>query len=103
MPNIANNVQSALDEGHPGILTRTRDQDLIDANREAACHGFCGPGSPDEYPFASTHEGGAGARVQGVPLKEQRIQGGVLSRFYAKYGIGDGDRFRVIVTGLEKP
>jgi Deoxyribonuclease NucA/NucB len=101
MPNIARNIQSALDEGHPGILNRTTNEDLINANRAAACRGFCGPGSPDEYPFASTYQGGAGARVEGVPLSEQRIQGGVLSRFYAKYGISEGDAFRVIVTGLE--
>lgn len=99
MPNIARNVQSALDEGHPGILNRTTDDALIGSNRAAACKGFCGPGSPDEYPFASTVQWGAGARVAGVPLSEQRIQGGVLSQFYRKNGIGDGDPFRVIVTG----
>lgn len=101
MPNIAKNVQSALDEGHPGILSRTTDSSLIRSNRAAACEGFCGPGSPDEYPFASTLQGGAGARVAGVPIGEQRIQGGVLSSFYQKYGIGEGDFFRVIVSGLE--
>jgi RHS repeat-associated protein len=101
MPNIARNVQSALDDGQPDVLTRTTDNALIRANRAAACAGFCGPGSPDEYPFASTYEGGAGAQVQGVPLQEQYIQGGLLRSFYAKYGIGDGDLFRVVVTGLE--
>ncbi|WP_344071184.1 NucA/NucB deoxyribonuclease domain-containing protein, partial [Prauserella alba] len=101
MPNIAENVQSALDEGHPRILARTTDESLIRGNRAAACEGFCGPGSPDEYPFASTRQGGAGARVAGVPIGEQRIQGGVLSRFYRKYSIGEGDLFRVIVRGLE--
>ncbi|HEY6289997.1 MAG TPA: NucA/NucB deoxyribonuclease domain-containing protein [Terriglobia bacterium] len=101
MPNIARNVQSALDEGHPSILTRTTNGDLINANRAAATEGFAGPGSPDEYPFASTHEGGAGARVAGVPLNEQYIQGAVIRNFYAKFGIGEGDPFQVIVTGLE--
>jgi hypothetical protein len=100
MPNIARNIQSALDEGHPGILNRTTNQDLINANRTAACSGFCGSGSPDEYPFASTYQGGAGARIADVPIQEQRIQGGVMSSFYAKYGISDGDPFQVIVTGL---
>lgn len=79
MPNIAKNIQSALDEGHPGILSRTADNSLIRSNRAAACEGFCGPGSPDEYPFASTLQGGAGARVAGVPIGEQRIQGGRFS------------------------
>jgi hypothetical protein len=39
--------------------------------------------------------------VVGVPLQEQYIQGAMLRNFYAKYGIGDGDIFRVAVTGLE--
>ena len=101
MPNIASNVQSALDEGQPGVLNRITDPGQIASNRAAATSGFSGPGSPDECPFASTAQGGAGARVAGVPLAEQRIQGGVLSQFYARNGIGDGDPFAVKVTGLE--
>jgi hypothetical protein len=102
MPSIARNVQNALDAGHPGVLSRITDKAQIKGNRSAACKGFCGVGSPDEYPFASTAQGGAGAWVSGVPLPEQRIQGGVMASFYAKYGIGDGDMFRVVVTGLPK-
>jgi RHS repeat-associated protein len=103
MPNIARNFQSAIDEGQPSVLNRTTDPALIRANRAAACAGFCGPGSPDEYPFASTLQGGAGARVAGVPLQEQFIQGALLRNFYAKYGIGEGDPFQVTVNGLEGP
>jgi hypothetical protein len=58
-----------------------------------------GEQSPDEYPFASTYEGGSGAQVLGVPLAEQRIQGGSLSRFYQQNNIGDGDQFLVRVSG----
>lgn len=100
MPNIARNIQDALDEGHPGVLNRTTDRLQIRSNRRAACSGFCGPGSPDEYPFASTTQGGAGARVAGVSIAEQRIQGGVLARFYAEHRVGHGDPFRVVVVGL---
>ena len=59
-------------------LTRTEDQAIINSNRAAACKGFCGEGSPDEYPFASTYEGGSEAFVSGVPIEEQRIQGGIF-------------------------
>lgn len=97
MPNIADNVRTAQANGKPNILTRTTDQARIDANRAAACNGYCGAGSPDEYPFASTYEGGAGAQVRGVPISEQRIQGGTLSRFYLNNHIGDGGKFKVIV------
>ena len=100
MPNIAKNIQSALDSGYPSMLTRETDPAIISANRSAACSGFCGEGSPDEYPFASTMEGGTGAQVQGVPLSEQRIQGGVLSQFYQQNEIGQGDQFQVTVEGL---
>lgn len=97
MPNIARNIQDAQDNGYPSILTRTTDEAQKEANRAAACAGFCGPGSPDEYPFASTMEGGAGARVRSVPIREQRIQGGVIAKFYEKFNVKHGDRFVVRV------
>ena len=99
MPNIAANIESAQAGGQPAILTRTTDGAVIAGNRAAACRGFCGVGSPDEYPFASSLQGGAGATVRGVPLAEQRIQGGVLANFYRQFGIGDGDQFFVTVVG----
>ncbi len=95
MPNIAENIQNAQANGAPDILTRTTDQARIAANRAAACIDFCGTGSPDEYPFASTYEGGKGAFVADVPQSEQNIQGGVLAQFYRIYGIQDGDQFKV--------
>ena len=54
--------------------------------------------SLDEYPFASTKEGGKGASVEAVSVKEQSIQGGQLSQFYKKNKIKDGDSFNVEVT-----
>ena len=84
-------------EGYPSIPHRETDPAKIRANRRAACEGFQGEGSPDEYPFASTIEGGAGARIAGVPALEQQIQGGVISRFYVKFGISQGDSFMVVV------
>ena len=40
--------------------------------------------SLDEYPFASSKQGGAGANVKSVPASEQNIQGGTMSSFYKK-------------------
>jgi hypothetical protein len=97
MPNISENIREAIESGQPSVLTRTEDPVQIRVNRTTACAGFCGEGSPDEYPFASTAEGGEGAQVRGVPIEEQRIQGAVLKNFYTKYGIHDGDIFRVVV------
>jgi RHS repeat-associated protein len=67
-------------------------------NRRAACKDHIGPGSCEEYPFASTVEGGSGARIRGVPVEEQKRQGGDVNNFYThKAKLTAGDRFRVIV------
>ena len=98
-PNIAphiKNAQSTL--GKPKQLSRLTDQQKIRANRRAACGSFPGPGSCDEYPFASTHEGGTGAAVKGVPLREQNQQGGFLGGFYRRFKLGDKDKFKVKAT-----
>jgi hypothetical protein len=52
---------------------------------------------PDEYPFASTLQGGRGASIAGVPKIEQRRQGGALRGFYAKERVQVGDQFLVVV------
>jgi hypothetical protein len=52
--------------------------------------------SLDEYPFACSVQGGAGACVSAVPVAEQSYQGGVLSSFFQKYAIQVGDAFRVV-------
>jgi hypothetical protein len=58
-----------------------------------ATKGFAGSGSPDEFPLASTMEGGKGAQITDVPVGEQRIQGGIVSRFYQNAGVQRGDQF----------
>jgi hypothetical protein len=97
MPNIARNIESAQRSGQPVILTRTTDPTVISSNRAAATKGYSTI-SPDEYPFASTLEGGSHAQVQIVPLKEQQIQGGVISNFYNSHKIQQGDQFIVKVV-----
>jgi len=51
--------------------------------------------SCDEFPFASTREGGAGSCTVNVPLSEQRSQGGQLSSFYRNNGVRFGDTITV--------
>ncbi|WP_457033714.1 NucA/NucB deoxyribonuclease domain-containing protein [Kitasatospora sp. P5_F3] len=43
-------------------------------------------GSCDEYPFASTMQGGVGSQTMGAPFPEQIIQRDDLNRFYRKHG-----------------
>jgi hypothetical protein len=54
------------------------------------------PLSCDEYPFASTGQGGAGSSTRGVPLWENWLQGGLLSAFY--FGMRPGEPFAVVVV-----
>ncbi len=103
LPNIANNIESAIARGHPSTLSRITDTDTIRANRKLATQGFNGPDSPDEYPFASTAQGGLGAQILGVPIGEQRIQGGTISSFYQKNNIGSGDIFDVVIQRGDSP
>jgi Deoxyribonuclease NucA/NucB len=91
-------VRVALAAGHPRVLTRASGARQR-ANRQAAC-GHWRPGSRlscDEYPFASTLQGGRGASIAGVPKVEQRRQGGALRAFYAKQRVRVGDQFLVVV------
>lgn len=100
-PGIADNIEAAIADGHPSVLNRLEAQDLIRANRRDALRGQPSPAlnhSLDEYPFASSIQGGAGSRVSAVPVTEQNIQGGLLSSFYQTNNIRAGDPFRVLVV-----
>jgi Deoxyribonuclease NucA/NucB len=97
-PAIADHVRAALAAGYPSVLTRASGPRQR-ANRRAAC-GQWPRGSRlscDEYPFASTVEGGRGASITGVPRVEQRRQGGALRAFYAKHRVRVGEQFLVVV------
>ncbi|HEX7659914.1 MAG TPA: NucA/NucB deoxyribonuclease domain-containing protein [Pseudonocardiaceae bacterium] len=95
MPFIARNTKLAWEDGQPGILTMNRSKQ--DANRRNACpesfprsHG----GQCDEYPMASTNEGGRGAHTEEVPARENRCQGGSYNSQYPK----DGQQFLVVIS-----
>jgi Deoxyribonuclease NucA/NucB len=95
-PAIAAHIRAAQAAGKPAILHRLVP--VPPDRRPGACRGWRGPGSCDEYPFASTYEGGPGrASIAGVPVWEQRRQGGDLAGFYRRHRLGDGDAFVVVV------
>jgi deoxyribonuclease NucA/NucB len=52
----------------------------------------------DEYPFASTKEGGTGAQVMCMPGWENRIQSGDLPDFYGNELLAGGDPFYVFTV-----
>ena len=99
-PFIHRNIKKAIGIGHPSRLQYLEDSAKADANRRAALanhkpakSGF----SLDEYPFASTYQGGAGAEVAEVPSVEQGRQGNLMKTFYQNNKLQDGDWFDVLV------
>ncbi|WP_337825231.1 NucA/NucB deoxyribonuclease domain-containing protein [Amycolatopsis sp. A1MSW2902] len=92
--------------GRPGpgssTLNRQTNAAKIADNRRIACGSVAtGPGeSCDEYPMASTYQGGDGAAPNDrstkiVPQNANDIQGGLTSAYYDYYRIIDFDDFYV--------
>lgn len=104
MPFISHNISAAWGEGKAFLLHRDTPQSRR-AKYEATCGKFVRShprGSCDEYPFASSQEGGAGARTQEVPDREQNCQGGTLSRAYDLQKINIGDEYLVVISNPDK-
>jgi Deoxyribonuclease NucA/NucB len=108
MPAIVAHMKRAQAAGKPGAPgtaplqkvgdeTQRKNRDIACSDRKrAAWPGGWPPGaSCEEYPFASTRQGGHGALIAPVPLSEQRVQGGVLNTAYDRLQILPGDRFWV--------
>jgi|GEM_PF-2405064 len=95
-PELAENITHAQKAGHPSILTHGGD---AAANRAAALDGVpnLSPLSRDEYPFASSLEGGAGSWVGHVPVSQQNAQGAILKNFFKQFNMQQGDQYRVII------
>ena len=100
MPNVCANMRNAIRLGKPRLLTRTTNRSQIRRNRRnSGCRslGRRTGYNCDEYPFASSFQGGHGAVVRLVPIRENSIQGGILAAFYIRNRIGHGGCFRVSV------
>lgn len=108
MPNICGNDFYAINcAGKPTKLNR--DSNNASAHRDAnacASPNRCS-GNPtdsnscDEYPYASSQQGGAGAVTRCVPAHENSVQGGTLSSFYTRSSIQDGDPYTVSFTNTD--
>ncbi|KAL3836379.1 hypothetical protein ACJMK2_021812 [Sinanodonta woodiana] len=96
MPNVCQNIRNAIKMNKPRSLQRITNTNQIKKNRQAACGKSKCKGkknSCDEYPFASTSQGGAGATIMCVALSENNSQGGQLNVFYRKKSVGNNDWF----------
>ncbi|SJX62993.1 uncharacterized protein SRS1_13816 [Sporisorium reilianum f. sp. reilianum] len=111
VPNICSNDCYAIQcAGKPTTLHR----DSADATANRALTACKSPNrcannpsdsnSCDEYPYASSQEGGAGSVTRCVPSTENSRQGGTLSSFYTNNAITDGDAYNVAfasISGLQ--
>jgi Deoxyribonuclease NucA/NucB len=99
-PDIAKFDKAQLAK-HPSWATLTRVSPAqADKNRKVACKGFVAPKgeSCDEFPYASTSQGGAGAARKAVKKKENDSQGGNLVGFYNANRLFYGEKFHVKVS-----
>jgi hypothetical protein len=95
-PELAENIAHAQKAGHPSVVTHGGN---APANRAAALEDVPNirPLSRDEYPFASSLEGGGSSWVGHVPLEQQRSQGGLIREFLRKNNIKPGDQYRIVI------
>ncbi len=108
-PDVADNFNNALANGESPIVTRLTGRAAIRANRSAAQAGVPRPDtlgtdaqggalSWEEFPFASTQEGGAGATLRLIN-RTQNISHGrdSLWPFLRDNGVDNGDQYYVQV------
>ena len=108
-PNIAEGITIAIVFGQPDVLTYEKD-DLAAGRRRYAAYGSAGAatlsdgstGQWDEYPFASTLEGGAGAHITAVSQTENNWHSQDYLAFLRAANLitGTQKRFHVIPTFL---
>ncbi len=113
-PEIYKNTVKALTvDGQPSILTymgtgpgmrKKKRKQRYEAVKEKRKENTDRTKSVDEYPYASTLEGGAGATTRIVPVSEQNDQKVLLNRFYrTELKYRKGARFRVVPVPKKKP
>jgi len=54
--------------------------------------------SRDEYPFASSLQGGAGSWVGHIPVPQQNAQGALIKNFINANNITPGSQYRVVIA-----
>jgi uncharacterized Zn-binding protein involved in type VI secretion len=98
-PNKVANMRAAMKGKKSKTLNRTTKRKKA-INRRAAIgrRGSAGLNkSWDEFPFASSQQGGAKSRVAAIPHRENCKQGGKLSGFYKKNKIKSPNPYKVVI------
>ena len=102
-PNHTKMIENAQAKGHSlkglkkGSGTSEADKNRYNSQKEI--RKLQGPPPKgfdyDEFPYASTKQGGAGAHVELVSSSENQAAGRDLGQFYRKYGLKENDEFDV--------
>jgi len=98
-PNVYKTMMNGVATGQPLLLTYDPSRSNARARRRAALakHTPAKPGYHlDEYPYASTEQGGAGASVNEVPEKENMSHGGYIGATVKLFNMKKGDKFLVV-------
>lgn len=102
-PNHAKMLENAQEKGHSleglerGSGTRAAQKNRYQAQKDIRKQ----QGSPpegydyDEFPYASTKQGGAGSHVEPVLSEENQAVGRDLGKFYREQGIKENDKFDI--------
>jgi len=97
-PSIYKHTLNAFRQRKPSTLTYDPDATRVAQRRYQALKNYPSRGAEglqrDEYPYASTEEGGEGAAVEYVPASENSKQGVQLKGLYAT--LAPGDQFLVL-------
>lgn len=95
-PESAKHIEESIADGQPEELTL--DRKMAKPNRKASLKGTdTVPGMDrDEYPFAMTREGGAGADIKHIPNSDNRGSGSYLRWQLDK--IPDGKTFKIKIV-----
>ena len=105
IPGVAAHVESAQGSNPTWLVLQRASRGQARINRRAAIGGIPAAGmspngvpwSLDEYPFASSLQGGRYASVAAVPLHENLIQGGIIAASYFLENIKVGEPYVVVV------
>ena len=102
-PNHTKMIENAQAKGHSlkglkkGSGTSEADKNRYNSQKEI--RKLQGPPPKgfdyDEFPYASTKQGGVGAHVELVSSSENQAAGRDLGQFYRKYGLKENDEFDV--------
>ena len=105
-PNVYNTHLMGIAKGNSTLITYDSDR-VAARSRRAQAQTTSGLSRIpeqhlDEYPYASTKEGGAGAAVNSVPAKENMQHGGYLGGLVVANKMETGDKFNIILIPSAK-